>query len=129
MINRAFEAHKNGWYELSIPVFLAQADGICFESLGLNLYKRKGRTPAIKKELEMIFNDKFISSFLHPLLISLPISDPINKQQADQASVNRHAVLHGHSSDYGTHSNSLKVISHLCYIAWMFNKKLKKKGI
>ena len=36
--------------------------------------------------------------------------------------LNRHQVLHGESVDYDTEQNSLKAISLLTYLRWIFNK-------
>jgi hypothetical protein len=41
ILRKCVTAHKRGDYELSVPVFLAQADGICVELTKLNLYAKK----------------------------------------------------------------------------------------
>jgi hypothetical protein len=41
ILGEAFAAHREGRYALSIPVFLAQADGIAAEVLGVGLYERE----------------------------------------------------------------------------------------
>ncbi len=66
ILNRAFDAHERGWYELSIPVFLSQADGLCQELIQVGLYQRKDRHPATKSHLEDRHTG--LSSFLEPLL-------------------------------------------------------------
>ena len=39
-MEQAFEAHTSGKYYLSIPVLLAQADGICVDLLGSKLFQK-----------------------------------------------------------------------------------------
>ena len=43
ILTKALDAHAGGDYELSIPVLLAQADGIAKESIGIGLYKKIDR--------------------------------------------------------------------------------------
>jgi hypothetical protein len=44
VLRKTFAAHDSGGYELSIPVFLAQADGISAEVLGLGSVYSKGKS-------------------------------------------------------------------------------------
>ncbi|NJP10245.1 MAG: hypothetical protein HC866_12835 [Leptolyngbyaceae cyanobacterium RU_5_1] len=41
IIKSAFEAHRRGEYILSVPVLLAQADGICQEKINKEIYSKK----------------------------------------------------------------------------------------
>jgi hypothetical protein len=40
LIKAAFRAHRKGDYELCIPVFFAQVDGICYDVTSRNLFSR-----------------------------------------------------------------------------------------
>ena len=117
ILSAAFNAHNRGEYELSVPVFLAQADGICQELIGIQLYKKQNNKPATASYVETIATDTFRSALLHPLACVLPISESERGRGADFDQLNRHQVLHGESVDYGTEVNSLKAISLLNYVA------------
>ena len=45
IIRIAFKAHRRKEYELSIPVFLSQTDGICKEVINAHLFRRKNNKP------------------------------------------------------------------------------------
>jgi hypothetical protein len=113
----AFAAHARGEYELSVPVFLIQADGICQELIGIQLFKRRDGVPALAKHVEGVPEDTFRAALLHPLVQPLPISASAKERESFLEALNRHAVLHGESVDYGTVPNSLKALSLLSYVA------------
>lgn len=117
IIGAAFDAHARAEYVLSIPVFLAQADGICQELIKIQLYKkeRNGR-PATSVYVEAIAIDTFEAALLSPLTQPLPISASAHQRADDFSELNRHQILHGESTDYGTEVNSLKAISLLSYV-------------
>lgn len=117
ILNAAFKAHKRGEYELSVPVFLAQADGICQELIGYQLFSKKNKKPVMAEYVDKIAIDTFRSALLYPLACNLPISESKGGRGADFHQLNRHQVLHGESVDYGTEVNSLKAISLLNYVA------------
>jgi hypothetical protein len=113
----AFKAHSRGEYDLSVPVFLAQADGICQELIGMQLFQKIKKAPAIAKYIETLAADTFQAAMLHPLSVTLPISASKYERADTFMGLNRHQVLHGESTEYGTELNSLKAISLLNYIA------------
>lgn len=117
IIGAAFKAHAHGDYELSIPVFLAQSDGICYEVIKHYLFKRKDRKPSTAEYVETIASDTFRSALLFPFSHPLPISAPKHERGEFFNELNRHQVLHGEVLDYGTEINSLKSISLLNYVA------------
>jgi len=51
---QAFAAHQRGDYALSVPVFLAQADGICAEHFDVDLYSRRNGLPRTAQQIETI---------------------------------------------------------------------------
>lgn len=118
IINSAFNAHKRGEYELSIPIFLAQTDGICYEVINQHLFIRvRGeKKPNTAIYVDSVASDTFRHSLLSPLSQPLPIS--MSKHERDESfnELNRHQVMHGESLDYGTEFNSLKAISLLSYV-------------
>jgi len=130
VIRSAFKAHNNGDYDLSIPVFLAQADGICYEIIGIQLYGRKKGKPKTEKYVEKLSADTFMTALLEPFRTPLPISASKCDRNEINDYLNRHAVLHGEYSDYGIEINSLKSMSLLNYIAQVLLKaKEKQKNV
>jgi hypothetical protein len=121
LIRSAFNAHERGEYELSIPVLLAQANGICVEATKYELFSKRDRAK-IAAYVDMEVTNALMAAVLSPLTISLPISFTEGERGPDFAQLNRHVVLHGESVDYGTELNSLKAISLLNYVAYAFRK-------
>ncbi len=110
----AFLAHQRGDYDLSIPVILAQTDGICFEVTKVQLY-----TLSKSKHFRKAFpnaDGAITAALLAPLSTELPLVLPQSKRTAHLPVLNRHAILHGESCDYGTRENSSRAISHLAYV-------------
>ena len=119
VMDAAFTAHARGEYLLSVPVLLAQADGICQELIVCQLYAKRGR-PIAAKFVKTIAADTLRAALLYPVTQPLPLTAPPNKRKAGE--LNRHQVLHGESVDYGNEVNSLKAISLLNYIMDVFKK-------
>lgn len=116
IFEQAFGAHNRGKYSLSVPVILAQSDGICKEITGLELFKKKRGQPVTASLLEPYRENELRAAILYPLSIVLPISTSKSSSDKLVTHLNRHEVLHGLSVDYGTEINSLKAISLLYYI-------------
>ena len=126
LFQQAFEAHREGKYGLSIPVFLTQADGIFWEQAPerQNLFISRQRKGACREYVSQISNS-YIAIYLHPLSTLLPLWMNQNErtERGDSCiGLNRHQVLHGESLDYGTEQNSLKAISLLSYLRWILSK-------
>lgn len=121
----SFAAHERGEYELSIPVLLMQADGICEELLGVQLQARDRNTN------EMVLAKKVEGSittyYLEPLLSPHPLTHNVKERAAlgPTLILNRHTVLHGDSLDYPTHANSCRAISYLRYVGWMLSSTVE----
>ncbi|GIV65173.1 MAG TPA: hypothetical protein DCE76_07100 [Anaerolineaceae bacterium] len=118
IINSAFNAHKRGEYELSIPIFLAQTDGVCYEVINQYLFMRvRGeKKPSTAIYVDSIASDTFRHALLSPLSQPLPISASKNERDKSFNELNRHQVMHGESLDYGTEINGLKSVSLLNYV-------------
>ncbi len=121
VLHDAFNAHREGKYNLSVPVFLTQADGIWEEKFSTNLFSHKGREKAVNDDILQVKHGLFrsiYSLFLTP--------KPLWKSESERSSsfdeLNRHQVLHGEVVNYGTEQNSLKVISFLSCLCWILSK-------
>jgi len=110
------EAHNGGEYDLSVPVFLAQADGICLELIGVQLYSKRsdGKTTKVSEAVAALEVDVL----LYPLTEVFPIIFNSRERAGQENILNRHAVLHGESVSYGNKVNSSKAMSLLSFTAW-----------
>ena len=124
----AFDAHSKKLYTLSVPVMLAQADGMALEILGAFLFTdREGKITEKAKEM---INSKYeqrvlAKSFLGLLIESsgLRLSTDKRDNQKDKGSsispLNRHGVLHGIDCDYPKECNSLRAIALIGFLNWV----------
>ena len=126
ILKEAFEAHEQGKYNLSIPIFIIQADGIFKEITSTNFFI-KGK----RKSIDNFIRENNSSGFSKAFLESLKKITPINISTNEKTKIlnrpnistnektkilNRHFILHGNSLKYGTKINSLKSISLLNFI-------------
>ena len=118
ILTHAFAAHRDGAYALSIPVFLAQADGICQEKVGVQLFKRENNMPVVAAMVREVMTDSINDIIFHQLTVPLPISANATERKQSSPPLNRHAVLHGEALDYDTEPNSYRSISLLRYVSW-----------
>lgn len=132
-IEAAISAHKNlglqGYY-LSTPVFLAQADGIFSETCQISMAMGKSRkegegVKGLEKIRDIIGTDEEAGDLLSPLF-DLHQSNLLKSEKDRNAefkrtgvvfnALNRHQVIHGEVSNYGSEINSLKAFSFLAFI-------------
>ena len=121
-IRLAFNAYERKEYELTILMLFAQADGICEEETDCNFFRnRNDGKPRTANYVEGLASDKFAFALSQVLANKLPISvSQKERQLKSYKGLNRHAVLHGESLDYGTKNNSLKTISLINYVVQVF---------
>lgn len=121
VLDAAFEAHLRGEYDLAIPVFLAQADGIARELRAVEIFSGRASGDSVTAEsyVSSFAADAIWAAYLAPLGTRLPLSVSKKQRPLGFSGLNRHAVLHGESWDYGTEVNSLKAVSFLNYVAYI----------
>ena len=117
LIRSALTAHRDGSYDLSIPVLLAQIDGICKDTTDGYYFMKSGARPQTAAYVEAQTAGTWTKVMLSPLAEALPISMSANQRGDDFSGLNRHQVLHGESLDYGTKANGLKALSLLSYVS------------
>lgn len=117
LIQAAFNAHRRHEYELSIPVLLAQSDGMCKELVNQYLFIKQNKKPRTAIYVEQIAANTLMAALLSPLALTLPISASEHERPEGADALNRHTVLHGESLNYGNKTNSLKAISLINYVA------------
>lgn len=124
IISKTWKAHTQRDYELSVPIFLAQADGICQELTGFELFGKNGPEPRTAAYVRRFKGTPFRLTLLEPFLHLLPISASTRNGSSKKLLLNRHAILHGESTDYGTRINSVKAFALLYYAAWVFRPQI-----
>lgn len=129
LLGEAFRAHREGRYALSIPVFLAQAEGLCDDALkgrGHLFSTKEARVQERIRFMEDLLtqeDSRFVQAILEPLKAALPSSAPIHLWEASRDTLNRHAVLHGRDTDYATELNSLRCISLIDSLTWTLHDR------
>lgn len=114
ILQKAFQAHDAGDYELSVPVFLAQADGIAERILGASIYSRK--RDLVNRVGDLITNiarEELEDSLLRVALEPLPLTASTGSPAYRPGALNRHEILHGINTEYATELNSYRAISWL----------------
>jgi len=116
------KSYEEGNHILLIPAVLTQVDGICFDFTKKKFFIKEKKNEKYKFLPEVIAElEKSAGNFLELYLSPLQNQTPIMAREQDvgmfPCKLNRHKVLHGISTDYGTEINSLKVISLLKYVS------------
>jgi hypothetical protein len=128
ILDNTFNAHRRGDYNLSIPVFLIQTDGICNELTGIQMFTTKKGKPKTSAYADQYEQDSFLSALLEPFRICLPLtaSEKDRKLLTIENYMNRHEILHGTDTNYGTELNSLKAISLINFVSTVLQKTKQK---
>jgi hypothetical protein len=108
-----FRSHDAGDYNTSVPLCLIQADGICHDLFGDQLFRIRNGTLRVRKKVDAKKLNWLCDAFVEPLrgLLPLAIHDSPGVDK-----FNRHLILHGTDLEYGTRRNSLRAISLLSYL-------------
>ena len=109
LLRKTFQAHRQGHYDFSIPLFLSHADGISRHRFGGEVFMKKGRKTIATHSLSL-HAEYLISNELLPIWASQA------NRSNDPSILNRHQIVHGESIDYGNELNSLRTISFLYWI-------------
>lgn len=118
IIKSAFAAHESSNFYLSIPIMLIQADGICFDLIGTQLFSKDKKVPRIAAKFEGIEKDSYLDILLECLRQVMPINASESERKfLDNDILNRHAILHGEEINYANETNSLKTISLLHFVS------------
>lgn len=122
ILKKAFKAHRQGDYELSIPVFLAQADGIARDAIakavpGFSVFSKRSVFKNLTKQyITDYVGEEFITRQLVDVVLEkLPLTANENDSKVTQEVLNRHTILHGTNTSYANERNSCRAISVLEY--------------
>jgi len=130
LINASFNAHRRKEYILSIPVILAQVDGICYEVVKHSFFMKRNQRPLTATYVDNVATDTFRYAVLFPLSQKLPINISSYERPKKSRQLNRHAIFHGESIRYGSKKNSIKAISlinYVSYVLWDEKQNRKKR--
>lgn len=118
IIQKAIRAHKNGDYELSIPVLIGQADGIFREITSKELYSKKEniKAEAIIEDIERNKFKEYSTWVLEPLRKTQIISANFKESKDKPEFLHRNPILHGVDLNYANKRNGLKSLSLLNYV-------------
>ena len=120
ILREAFEAHRQARFNLSVPVLIAQADGIWHDRC-----KKSPFTSHRKSAVhEMLMRpDAHTAAPLARALLGgkWPLARSQGKRKPEFSQLNRHQVLHGEATDYGTEVNSLKAISFIRFCGFVLS--------
>ncbi len=116
ILEKAMEAHYEGKFELSIPIFLIHIEAL-FEEI-FSEVEEKWDTKRKRKELERILDEesntsKLDKEYLKNFFFSHLVNDVMRKINKNEEVYfpNRHKILHGENLDYyKDRSNSTKCI-------------------
>lgn len=115
---KAFEAHRNKNYELSIPIFIIQSDGIFREITNKELFSKRENQRA-----ELLFNeiDKKDIDYLRLSTINVfkryeQLSASFTGYTNYPNMLHRNLILHGYQNDYATETNAYKALSLLNFV-------------
>ena len=117
MLRSAFAAHRRRDFAASIPLMLAQADGLCRDYTKNHLFSRPN---GLKKWI------KAGKPWPLECFVALVEPSPLTAAEHDRAGkvalFNRHAIMHGESVDYDTPANGARAVSLLVYIDWILSE-------
>lgn len=134
ILEQAFSAHERGEFALSTPVLIAQAEGITVEVLGEPGYQAcsaKGSVPSYR--LGKHLDDRSLDDvLLRPFFEAFVRRPPVVATEADRQAIarpglNRHLVLHGMDTSYGTRANSCRAMSLLNWVCSVLSEKDVRK--
>lgn len=109
----AFDAHKRGIFTLSVPVFLAQADGIVGDRFTRKQLFSKSARHGLSPLISEMEPGQLSTMWADILSEKADVSANVRSLPASFSGLNRHGVLHGTDMNYGTSHNSLKALSML----------------
>jgi hypothetical protein len=129
IVRSALGAHRSEQYALSVPVLLAQADGICSQLTQEQLFRKRDGRPRLADRFKTEESVDARFCWLHPLTIAVPVVANTGDLDTLEGVLNRHAILHGLDVAYGSRLNSCRAISLVAYVSWILDSKAVKSDV
>lgn len=114
LIEKAIEHHFNGHYEASIPIILAQIEGLSRDLTGQSFFSKSNGDPYLDEET--------IAGIDANLPIVRAVFSEDVKESGNFGKPSRHGVHHGRDLGYGTLINSTKAIVLITALSEYFPK-------
>jgi hypothetical protein len=127
IIADAFQAHRERRYHLSIPVMMAQADGVIHDRHQRQLFSKKP-TANLMEVLSSLPEDDLRAIFIAAFYVDIPLTRNTQLLPDGFDGLNRHAVMHGTDPKYGTEINSLRAVSILNLASHMVTEEVDVPG-
>ena len=119
IIADAFEAHRQGKFSLSVCVFISQSEGIIHDAYEKSIFTTDERKK-IHRDKTSSSDSPITSQSFYLLSINLPMWLSQKQRKIPFSGLNRHEVLHGITLNYDRQENSLKAISFLKWVSWLY---------
>ena len=116
ILSDAFDAHRRGLYTLSVPVLLAQADGIVGDRYKKKQLFSKSNNNGLASQINGMEPGQLATMWAETVSGNAEVSSNVRDLPVGFIGLNRHSVLHGVDLEYGTKENSIKAVS-LLYMA------------
>src|SRR5258708_519138 len=100
LVQKALMHHCNGAYEASVPIVLAQADGIVLDLTDKQLFSRR--------HAEALMDSETLAGLPEGLRLLVPLLAENQDQTTASGALRRHGILHGRELGYATLINSTK---------------------
>ena len=120
LIEKAIDHHFAGAYEASIPILLAQADGMAFDLTG--------RTFFSKQNSDLYVDDETLAGMANSLPVVRGIFSDWVTDTGSHGLLSRHGILHGRDLGYATKVNSTKTIVLVGALAEYFPQAVEDVG-
>lgn len=102
LIEKAIEHHRAGAYEASIPIILAQIDGMSRDLTGQSFFSKANADPYL--------DDETLAGMEENLPVVRRVFSEDVRESGSFGYVSRHGVMHGRDLGYATRVNSTKTI-------------------
>jgi hypothetical protein len=138
LLRDGFSAHREGKFSLSVPLFLAQADGMAYDILKAHVFT--DHSGKIKEKAQQFIDEELkdnalVSSFVGILVENPGMRIPTDERdkQRNQGTLscplNRHGVMHGIDIDYPTENNSLRAVSLISLLTDVYEWKNEEHDV
>ena len=113
ILDAAVAAHLRGDYYCSVPVLLAQCEGLIVDGTG---HRGRMTGPDLRKHVDELFDRRDTKGLRHAIndaVYDFFVSEvivPFEHGKEIASSLSRHAIMHGGDVGYGTASSSLKAL-------------------
>lgn len=121
------QLYNNGFYRAVVTLCYTQADGISNEIFNVDFFGRNGKKDWRLKSYLKLRDMEFNHSIGIIRQLDIPTneitaysgSEYLKEENKRKSSFNRHLVLHGHSTEYGTQLNAIRAICVLDFLQYL----------